>query len=256
MTTTLRLPELRHILAGVCLLFALAAQAAGPASITMGTEVDETTFAGKWMRKIYFEAFKRLAIPLEVVVFPTKRLSVAVDEGVIDGEFLRIYDYANAHPNLVRVEVPVLEVAFALYVANPELRLARLEDLPATTLSGEYRRGMLICETMLKPLLPPERMMDINTTEQGLKKLLAKRSDFYCDNDNAVLSELIRPEFKDAAPVRKLIELKLLPLYPYLHRKRAELAPALATALKQMKAEGLIERYRQDSLQELSVQGK
>jgi hypothetical protein len=34
------------------------------------------------------------------------------------------------------------------------------------------------------------------------------------------------------------------------HRKHADLAPRLAAALKQMKAEGLIERYRVDALRE------
>jgi len=42
-----------------------------------------------------------------------------------------------------------------------------------------------------------------------------------------------------------------MPLYPYLHPKRAELAPQLAFALKEMKAEGLVERYRLEALREL-----
>jgi hypothetical protein len=36
------------------------------------------------------------------------------------------------------------------------------------------------------------------------------------------------------------------PMFPYLHRKNAELAPRLAAVLRQMKAEGVIARYRSD----------
>lgn len=40
-----------------------------------------------------------------------------------------------------------------------------------------------------------------------------------------------------------------IPLHAFLHHKHAALAPRLAEALRQMKAEGVIERYRIESLQ-------
>lgn len=246
----------RRLRRGICLLFALltvagGAAAADPAAFTMGTDIDDTTQSGRWMRKIYDEAFRRLDIPLKVAIFPTKRLSTAVDAGDVDGEFFRVYEYAAAHPNLVRVEVPVMEVVFALFTADPALRLNRIEDLPASGLSGDYRRGVLVCETTLKQWLPADRLSDVNTTEQGLKKLIAKRSDFMCDMDTAVASVLLTPDFKHADAIRRLAEIKTLSLYPYVHRRNADLAPRLAATLKKMRAEGLIERYRQESEREV-----
>jgi len=82
--------------------------------------------------------------------------------------------------------------------------------------------------------------------------LLAGRTDFHCDIDVAVLNSLYSNDFKGVTTIHKMIEIgTAMPLYPYLHPKRAELAPQLAFALKEMKAEGLVERYRLEALREL-----
>lgn len=228
--------------------------ASGAQQLVMGTDYDDGTISGRWMRRIYGEAFKRLGLSLDIVIASTKRLSALSDDGSIDGEFLRIHGYATAHPGLVRVEESPFSVLFALYTADPQLRLERLEDLRGSRASGEYRRGVLVCENSLKPLLPAERLADVNTTEQGLKKLLARRSDFLCDIDVAVQNELASADFKGTKGIRKLLDLgSPLPLYPYLQKKHADLAPRLAATLKQMKAEGLIERYRVDAERELGA---
>ena len=65
--------------------------------------------------------------------------------------------------------------------------------------------------------------------------------------DAALQSALHSPEFKSAA-VRPLLTIgDRIVLYPYLSKKQAELAPRLAAVLKGMKAEGLLERFRQDA---------
>lgn len=242
--------EIRRIVLAAGLLLALlplpdAARAAPPAPFVMGTDADEATLHGKWFRRIYAEAFRRLDIPLEFAVYPLARLGVLADQGDIDGEALRVHGYGAAHPNLVRVEESAIENRLALYTANPALSLNRLEDLASSRLTVEYRRGVAICLKFLGPLFPPERIADVTTTGQGLRKLVAGRMDLYCDFDLAVQSALYSHELADLGPFRKAIDLgEPIPLYPYLHRKNAALAPRLADTLGKMKAEGLIERYR------------
>jgi hypothetical protein len=115
----------------------------------------------------------------------------------------------------------------------------------------EYRRGVLGCENALKPLSPVMQLSDILTTEQGLKKLVSKRTDFYCDIDLGVLNEMSAAKAAEFATVRKLFNVgNSMPLYPYLNKKNAALAPRLAAVLKQMKTEGLIERYRREAMRE------
>lgn len=236
------------LLAAFLLVPAAGARAADPAPFAMGTDLSENSFTGKWMRLVYAEAFRRLGIPLDIGIYPLKRLSSMLDAGELDGELLRVHAYAADHPNLLRVEEPVLEVVIVLYATNPELQLNRLEELPAKDWYADYRRGVGVCERLLENAFPRDRIYDVTTTEQGLRKLLAGRADIYCDLDLAVLAELYSNTFQGVTNVRKLYSVgNPIPLHPYLHRKNAGLAPRLAATLKQMKVEGLIQRYRAEA---------
>ncbi len=229
-----------------------AARSAAPPAFVLGTDADETTFYGLWLRRVYAEALRRLDMRLEAAVFPTMRASLMADQGSIDGEMVRAPSYAAAHPDLVRVDEPMFDVAFAIYAAKAMPGANRLEDLVAADTHGVYRRGVAVCENALKPALPADRLSEVTTTAQGLGMLVARRGVFFCELDSSVWNEVSALSARDAAAVQKLFNLgNPVPLYPYLHRKHAELAPRLAAVLKQMKAEGLFDRYRVEVMQKL-----
>jgi polar amino acid transport system substrate-binding protein len=241
--------------AAVALLATRPSRAQTPAPgapFMLGTDQVEGVYTDHWMRRTFAEAFRRLDVPLQIVRYPLQRLSVMLQQGSIDGEMLRARGYAAAHPTLVRVEEPVFDVGFALYVANPAHNLKRLDELASTTMNGIYRRGVLFCEGALKAAMPPDRLADITDTPQGLQMLLAGRADFLCDVDAAVLNALYSSEFKGVTTIRKMLDVgTAMPLYSYLHPKHAALAPRLAATFRQMKAEGLVERYRLEALRQL-----
>lgn len=218
---------------------------APPASFVMGMDADAESYGGKWMRLTYGEAFRRLGIPITFETYPSKRLSSLVDAGGIDGDAARIYTYGTLHPNLLRIEEPTMEFKFSLYGTNPHLHLSRLEELSAGKLLVEYRRGLGICENSLKTLLPADRLSDVTSIEQGIKKLLARRTDLYCDNDATMFEALRSEEFKGLKEVRAVIDIgKSIQTYLYVHQKHAALAPRLTVILKQMRVEGLVDGYR------------
>lgn len=246
---------LAGVLAGVLVAVAppVARAQVASAPFVLGIDSDETLFSGRWLRRIYREAFRRLGMPVAFSHQPSRRIMALMDEGALDGDVLRVQAYAQAHPNQVRVDESVMVVTFSLYTADPALRLARLEDLAGSKLLGEYRRGVVICENMLNRFLPPASVSDVTTADQGIKKLLSRRTDVFCDNDVSILTELLTPTFKDVKGVRRLVDIgSPLALYPYLHQRHAALAPRFAAVLKGMKAEGLIERYRLESERELA----
>ncbi|MCX7176064.1 MAG: hypothetical protein NT159_19495 [Proteobacteria bacterium] len=208
----------------------------------MAADTDEGN-AYRYVKMIYNEAFRRLGIPLEMAVYPLARRSALVEQGAIDGEVTRVYSYADAHPELIRVEESVMDFTFSLFSTNATLRAKSLGDLPAEVLV-EYRRGILVCENALKKAIPPAQLSNVISTEQGIRKLLAGRSDVFCDIDIYVNDALRSGEFKGMGDVRKLFDITSVPTYPYLFKKHADLAPRLAATLKKMKAEGLFDRYR------------
>lgn len=197
---------------------------------------------------IYQEAFRRLGIRLEVVTHSLARRTALLEAGAIDGEMARVRAYGDAHPELIRVEEPVYDFSFALFTADPGLRLDRLEDLGSRPLVVDYRRGVLLCETRLRELVPPERLADVLTTEQGVRKLLAGRADLYCDLDMSYVEEALEdPELRRTPGVRRVLRFASLPVYAYLAERHAALAPRLAAVLREMKAEGLIRAYAREA---------
>ena len=240
-------------LAAVCFVFAVMPAASQglvatnkPFIVTAGGEPD--TWGSRLGLLIYTEAFKRLGMPFRLEYYTLARGAAMVEQGLADAELSRVYEYGVDRPYLVRVDESIVDLGFSIYTAKPGLRLDRLEDLRSTQYLVEYRRGLLLCESTLKPLVATERLSDVSTREQGLKKLLAGRTDLYCEIDVYVMQELHTPEFKglpNVNHVRKLISLgKSVPTFPYLNKKHAELAPRLANVLRQMKAQGLMETYQ------------
>ena len=220
----------------------LAAQAAVPAPLVLGADVEQ--YGIKWVTLAYGEAFRRMGIPIRVASIQLARRTVLADKGEIDVDSGRIYQFGAEHPNLIRVEEPFTHLTFALFSTNPTLRFERIEELKSNGLAVEYRRGILFCENQLKAMVTPTRLSEVSSEAQGLRKLLASRTDLYCDLEYPVRALLNSPEYRDMIRVYKALELGSVPIYPYLHRKHAALAPQLAATLKQMKAEGLIEAYR------------
>jgi len=204
---------------------------------------DTEGFAYNYARLVYFEAFRRLGIPVSVEIYALARRSAMIAQGAIDAEGSRVLAYADAHPELIRVEEPVLDVTFSVFAADPNLRARGIDSLPSTAVV-EYRRGILMCENALKKAISPERLSSVVTSEQGIKKMLAGRSDAFCDIDVYFNEAMQSPEFQGVTKPRKLFELASLPTYPYLSKKHVELAPRLAEVLKKMKSEGLLDRYR------------
>ena len=238
-----------RLIAAIGLLLALPpAQSQTPPSrgkpFVIATDVEG--FGHRYSSSLFTEAFKRLGIPVVIEVYPLARRAALVGEGYIDGEASRVYGYADSHPELVRVEESIIDFRFSVFSANPALRAKRIEDLPATAMI-EFRRGILMCENAFRNITPQERISTVLATEQGIRKLIAGRTDAYCDIDTFFNEVLHSGQIQGADKVRKLFEIAALPTYPYLYKKHADLAPRLAATIKKMKEEGLLDRYRAEA---------
>lgn len=212
----------------------------------MAGDATPNAIAYKWGLLIGQEAFRRLGATMEITNIPLARRNAMVEAGAIDGEMSRIYSYGDSHPELVRVEESLMDFTFSLFTAQPERQIRQLADLPANTVA-EYRRGILVCENFLKQVTMPEHLSTVTATEQGVKKLLAGRTDVYCDIEAFVDDVRQSGERKDAGRVRKLFDVATVPTYTYLYKKHAALAPRLAAIFKQMKAQGLFAAYRKQA---------
>lgn len=213
-------------------------------TLVLAGDVDPDALGSRWATRAYAEAARRMGIRIEIRNYPIARRASELDRGNIDGDSGRVWQYGDEHPNLIRIDAPFSELVFALYTADPAVRVQSLDDLRGSGWMVEYRRGVLFCERALKSVVPADQVADLSSEDQGLKKLLAGRISLYCDVEYAVRSILNTPEFRDKTQLRKAFTLGSVPIYPYLHRKHAQLAPRLTATLQAMLSEGLIEAYR------------
>ena len=234
-------------------LFSLGAQAQTP-GLVLGTPRPDGNYGGVLVRRIYAELFTRLGVPIEIRTLPTARLALELANGNLDGDIARPLAFADSHPQLVRVEEPVLEISYALWATNPSVKLSRLEQLRASNYTVTFNRGVTYCDETLKSLLPEQRVVDVTTTVSAIHMLHYGRNELHCGIDFAVLSDAGGAEFAGKPPLLRVLTIsKPEALFLYLQRQHAALAPPAAAALRKMKADGTLERLRKETLREFNL---
>jgi hypothetical protein len=227
-----------------------------PSKIVLGTDSQANSYTGMWLRRTYAEASRRLNIPIEIVVAPLKRISFLIEQGSIDGEVARGPAYAAAHPEMIEIDVELTPVVFAIYSIKPLPGINNLQDLVNSRYKGVYRRDVVFCEELLKPLFPVNRLTTTSDAERSFALISANRADFTCEvSSNIANSRYSGGEY--SKKIEKIFELsKQVVLRPYLAPKHAEFAKLLGATLKKIKQEGLIKSYQEQAAKELSSRPK
>ncbi len=200
----------------------------------------------KWFIKIYTEALSRMDITFRYRVLPPKRASFYSDQGSIDGELSRVFDYNTEHPNLIRIEEHHLLSVFSAFAADPTITLNGWQSLKNTSYNVEYRRGIKICAENLTAVIPSERLSEIHSIQAGIGKLLTGRSDVFIEPEDGVFDYLKSEEFQRASrgrAIHKVGTMETMTSHLWLHKKHRDLAPRLSAILRDMKQEGLFDQY-------------
>ncbi len=199
----------------------------------------------KFWDLVYTEMFKRLDVKLKIEYFPMKRASVVADTGKVDGEALRIYSYADIHPNLVRVEEHLLSEKINAYVARfSEIQVLKgWDSLKNTTYKINYIRGSKICGDNLMKVVNKRNLSTITNAIQGLKKLAKNRIDVYIASEPSVVSYMYDPKHGLQGKIRKAGLMESVNLYMYVHKRHKASAPRLTEIIRNLKTEGLVIQY-------------
>jgi len=211
--------------------------------IVLASFVDKESYAGRMLEMIYRDAFQQLHIALELRIYPAARASVETAAGNADGELVRSYDYAALHPELVRVDAPILETTTSAFAYRADIHVHGLESLRGSGYRIEYRAGYPVIRQHLLAVVPENTLSTAADAELGLKKLAAGRADLYVDADETVLPLMQREPYKGTG-IYKAGIMETNPLYCYLTRRHADLAPRLAEVFRKMRASGAFDRYR------------
>ena len=209
--------------------------------LTLATGTEPDSADGRWLRRVFNEAFRRLGWRLDVLVMPARRAELALQRGDVDGEMVRTSLYGEQHPELQRVDTPLLRVSFGIYGTPAASRPQSLEALRAGEGQVIYRRGVTVCEQRLREVLPADRLVEISAADNAVRMLARGRAGYVCDMDSAFSLSLAHLPTADgrSAPMQRLFELGApMAAYPFLHARHAALAPRLAAMLQVLRAEG------------------
>lgn len=237
--------------AGMCIIailcatiFSMPSKAANK-MVLVGTESVKNSMYGPWLTMVFTEAFHRLGYSLVYQGYPAARASALSDAGEVDGEISRVFEYQETHPNLIRVDEIVYSTNFVAFAAKPGITLNGWKSLRDTTYKVEYRRGVKLSKSELSQVVAPDRLSDVTSAEQGLKKLITGRTDLYVDVEFTILKAIqkVNSNEFDVSTLYQAGIMQKVDAYVYLHKKYAALVPKLAEVLRAMKREGLFECY-------------
>lgn len=194
-----------------------------------------------FFKEIYTEAFKELGYNFQYKVYPSKRSTLMADEGTVDGEPQRIFEYGDKHSNLIRVDEHIFENKTLVFAIDRSIHIDSLSSLKETKFRVEYLSGSVWSKDHLQSLVPEKRLSSVPTVPQGFKKLELRRTDLFVALEVLSLEVLHSKEFA-ASSITPIAVVGSNLSFPYLHKSHRNLAPQLATVLRRMKKDG---RYNQ-----------
>lgn len=189
------------------------------------------------------EAFNRLGYGFRLITYPAKRCPTEVDNGNVDGDSHRIFNF-NArgdYPNLVRVEESIQSIDQSAFSKKLNIKPAGWASIRPYQII--YLPGIKIIELGLdKAGVPPGNRIHVVNHEQAFKMLAMDRGDLVIVSShtgNYVLKklDLLNSGIRPLTP-----PLVQFDLYPYMHKKHTYLSKKLALILKAMKKNGTHEK--------------
>jgi polar amino acid transport system substrate-binding protein len=193
---------------------------------------------------IVAEVFQRIGLKAQIVQYDASARALAnANENIDHGVAMRIKGLEKRFTNLVRVDERIIENDFVAYSKNLDFSIDGWKSLLPYT--SAYINGWVIFERNLDPAQNKHAVKD---PDQMFKMLDKNRIDL-------VLYERWQglQRAKQAAIQVKVLEppLASVDMFMYVHKEHAHLAPKMAQALREMKADGTYRRIFDRTLNSL-----
>lgn len=217
----------------ICAVFSLSASALpdefvfNTSTVAPYTTVDRSGFQDR----VVTEVFRRIGLKARVEVYEASaRALINAHQNIDQGVAMRIHGLNKKYPNLIRIEEPIIENDFVAYSIDAEFPTTDWKSLEPYILA--YIHGWLVFE---RNLVDGQQKHAVRKPEQMFSMLQKGRVDL-------VLYERWQGlEMARSSGISvKVLEppLASVNMYMFIHKNYAELAPALADALRSMKADG------------------
>lgn len=238
---------MRALLCGITLLITIFPSVLFAATFVLNTDntyprstPDEKGFQDLIIK----EMFKRIGHEVKIVHMPSERALANANEGIDDGDFVRISGIEKKYPNLVMVPEKVCDFEFAAFTKNRSITISTWESLKP------YNVGIITGWKILEANVVGTRSLTKTRNDEALFDLL--------QNDRADLVLFDRIQGMAVIKKRQLTGIRILEpllakkeMYLYLNRRHALLVPKLAAALQGMKRDGTWQRIIKTNISSL-----
>lgn len=194
----------------------------------------------QWMQDV----FRRLGKKVILHWLPPERSLINANEGLADGDAVRIEGLGKIYPNLIQVPEPVYVGDFVSFAKGVEFVPTGWESLSPYHVA--IIRGHKITESNVKGT---KSLVQVKELDQ-LFTLLDKRRV-----DVVVVERLFGQMIVKQRELRdvKLLEppLARVDFYLYMHKKHAPMIPQIAGAIREMKRDGTQQRIYESARRKL-----
>ncbi len=199
-----------------------------------------TTLSGDgFLDRVLRQVSARTGLQLQLLSLPAERGLFNANEGIDDGDLVRIAGLEKDYPNLVRVPEKLVDWNFSAFSHRRDLTVTGWKDLLPYTVG--FIRGWKIAEANLAAAAVVVRADD---EDELFEMLLRDRVDV------VVYSLEMGADYLNAHSVASIHALSpplaTREMYIYLNKKHAAAVPKIAAALREVKADGFYGRaYRE-----------
>lgn len=182
------------------------------------------------------EVYKQLNLPVRIVTEPALRSEKSSLHNAVDGEIMRIYDYAKFNPNVIRVPTPYYSVRTTAFVkVNSGIQINTFEDL------SKYRIARVrgIKHTLLVSEHAPN-VTELTSSEQIVKFVHFGRADVGLSSFIEGMADIKKLGITDIKPIKP--PLQTLDVYHYVTKENKHLVPLLDAKLQELKSNGELEK--------------
>ena len=184
------------------------------------------------------EAFRRSGLKLRLIKLPPERALRLVNEGIEDGELVRIAGLEVQFPNLIPVPEKITDWNFAAFSKAPSMP-ADLTAIHGRTVG--YIRGWKIYEQMMAG---GSKVIAVEDAEQLFRLLQTDRIEVALYELWMGLALIKKQGIEAVRPLQPLLAKR--EMFIYVNKRHAEHVTRIAAALRALKQDGFYERaYRE-----------
>lgn len=246
---------LRYLPSARCLLLAGVGICANPAlaanepTLVLSDTYDKpytTEASDGFLDLVAAETFRRAGLQLKMVKVSPERALLNANAGIEDGVSARIAGLEKTYTNLIRVPEKILDFPFVAFAQQAKVSTANWDTLASMTVG--HIHGWKIFEQNLKPGTP---ITVVDDAEQLFTMLDKGRIDVALYERWLGLALAVRMGLKNIRVVEPALAER--EMFIYLHHRHTEKVPAIATALRAIKADGTYTRLCREKFASLAA---